>query len=444
MTDRCSGKNKVAIGMVLAALLPGCGEEALPYDALPLRDTLQATPEVIAGLPLDSRRELARRFEESQSSEHEATTIQPPREQAIEDIAWAADAVREAHDQDALILGAVAAKEDTFVVDARNIANDTPNNSPEGRLQLQGHRNAVTADFEEIALRGHAGRVLRELSRRTNTNKLVRTTNLPLGAWAKDETLYVNASWLVAMAALEVGVLPLGSEAPFVSAVESPGSSPLTVDFNPYRLPESILQCWDQVETTCECGTNCSHEVTDPTFSSAVEECAWVNASPINGAALCVLALLSIEDVRQCVAAGGKCTELPVSTREDAIRFLGNDTCVNFLDACLKDGSIPRPQSPPSSGGSSSNGCGGSDIDCSGCGNTCSQCNQDCAECNDNWDECNQNCKDCNQNYEDTKNCSKCSVHRRAAPHSNVGPLGAIFWFTAPLVYVLGRRRRRR
>jgi len=147
MTDRRSGMNKAAMGMVLAAFLPGCGEEALPYDALPLRDTLQATPEVIAGLPLESRRELARRFEESQSSEHEATTIQPPREQAIEDIAWAADAIREAHDQDALILGAVAAKEDTFVVDARNIANDTPNNAPEVRLHLQGPRNAVTADF---------------------------------------------------------------------------------------------------------------------------------------------------------------------------------------------------------------------------------------------------------------------------------------------------------
>lgn len=445
MVKRYGAVNKAAMGCVLATLLPGCGDEALPYDALPLRDTLLATPEVIAGLPLESRREIARRFDASRPADNEDTTIEAPREPAIEDFAWAADAVREAQGRDALIFGAITPKENAYVVHARNIDNDALTHVPRGPLYLQGHPHEMSADDEITALRGHAGQVLRDLSRRTHADKMVRTTNLPLGAWAKDGTLYVNASWLVAMAALEDSPLPLAGDAPISGFIEPPKPSPLTVDFNPYRLPESLLQCWNQVETTCECGTTCAHEVTDPTFSNAVEECAWVNANPINGAALCVLALLGIEDVRQCVSSGGSCTELPVSTREDAIRFLGNDACVSFLDACLQDGSVPAPPDNSSSGGGSScNGCNGCDTDCSGFGDSCSKCNEDCAECNQNWEECNQNCKDCNQNYEDTKNCSKCSVKPRHSPNSNQGPLGAMFWFVAPMIYVLGRKPRRR
>jgi hypothetical protein len=184
--------------------------------------------------------------------------------------------------------------------------------------------------------------------------------------------------------------------------------------------------------------------VTDPTFANAVEECAWVNSDPANGAILCVLALLSNEGIRECVASGLTCPVRRVNSREDAIRFLSHDTCVNFLDICLQDGFIPRPvNDSDNSGGSTSGNCGGCDTDCGGWGTTCNQCNEDCAECNQNWEDCNQNCKDCNQNYEDTKNCSKCSVEPRIIRPANAGPLSTTFWLTAPMVYVLYRSRRR-
>lgn len=431
--------------LALLGLLSGCGEEAPPYDVLPLRDTLQANPEVIAALPLDTRREIARRFQEAGLDGVEATEVELPRDLGLDSIAFTVDETRDALDRDALILGEVETKENTILVHLQNVDESQLGGfAPMDSLVWRGLPEAPTASVEETALRGRAGQLLEELSKRSGSSQWVRITHLPLGAWAKDEKLYVNASWLVAMAALEDGVVQGNAGPQFVFYGEQPGKTPLTVDFNPYNLPESLLQCWDQVETTCQCGTSCDHEVTDPTFANAVEECAWVNSDPANGAILCVLALLSNGDIRECVASGLTCPVTRVSSREDAIRFLSHDTCVNFLDICLQDGFIPRPVNDSgNSGGSTSGNCGGCDTDCGGCGTTCSQCNEDCAECNQNWEDCNQNCEDCNQNYEDTKNCSKCSMEPRVIRPSNAGPLSTTFWLTAPMVYVLVRSRRR-
>jgi hypothetical protein len=433
--------------LALLALLAGCGEEAPPYAALPLRDTLQATPEVIAALPLETRREIARRFEESRQKDIEATSatsVASPPDLAIDSIALAIDETRETREQDALVLGEVEMNEDQIVVRLQGIEQTAIIGSAlKDSLVWRGAPDAPTAFLEESALRGHAGRMLQQLSPQTENAELIRVTNLPLGAWAKDEKLYVNASWLVAMAALDDGTAMNNPGGQFVVYGEPPGKSPLTVDFNPYNLPDSLLQCWEQVETTCQCATTCAHQVTDPTFANAVEECAWVNANSANPAILCVLALLSSEDIRLCVASGRSCPVNRVDSREDAVRFLANDACVSFLDACLQDGYIPTPSNSSGGSGSTSSGCGGCDNDCGGFGDTCSQCNEDCAECNQNWEDCNQNCKDCNQNYEDSKNCSKCSVKSPTLRQSNSGPSSSAFWLTAPMVYVLYRGRRR-
>lgn len=426
--------------------LLGCGEEAPPYDELPLRDTLQATPEVIAALPLETRREVARRFQEAgHLDDIDSTSVDSPRDLGLDSIALAIDETRDALDQDAVVLGEVERSDDQVVVRLQEVDDAALGGIvPMDSLVWRGDPDAPTAAVEETALRGHAGQWLQELAKRSGSQEMVRITHLPLGVWAKDEKLYVNASWLVTMAALDDGATAGNAGPQFVLYGEQPGKTPLTVDFNPYNLPDSLLQCWEQVETTCECGTTCAHEVTDPTFSNAVEECAWVNSDPANGAILCVLALLSSEDIRQCVASGGSCPVTRVNSREDAVRFLSNDACVSFLDTCLQDGYIPRPSSSSGgNGGSTCGKCGGCNSDFSGCGNTCDDCNQNCAECNQNWEDCNQNCKDCNQNYEDSKNCSKCSVKPSPGRQANSGPLGSAFWLTAPMVYVLYRGRRR-
>lgn len=431
--------------LALIGLLSGCGEAAPPYDVLPLRDTLQATPEVIAALPLETRREIARRFQEENPGEVDVTEVPSPRDLGLDSIALTIDETRDALDQDALILGDVETNEEKIIVHLQDIEESTLGAiAPMEPLVWRGLPDAPTASVEEAALRGRAGQWLQEMSKRSGSSEWVRITHLPLGVWTKNEKLYVNASWLVAMASLDEGAVPSNAGPQIVFYGEPPGKSPLTVDFNPYNLPDSLLQCWDQVDTTCQCGTTCDHEVTDPTFANAVEECAWVNADPANGAILCVLALLSNAGIRECVASGLTCPVTRVSSREDALQFLSHDTCVKFLDICLQDGYIPRPVNDSgNSGGSTPGNCGGCDTDCGGCGSTCSQCNEDCAECNQNWNDCNQNCKDCNQNYEDTKNCSKCSVQPRVVRPSNASPLSTACWLTAPMIYVLYRSRRR-
>lgn len=444
MRDPARGIPKPATWLVIAGLLSGCGEEAPPYDALPLRDALRATPEVVAGLPFETRHAIAQRLEEARPKDGDATTIVAPQISTIDAVSMAVDEARDDLGQDALVLGEVVSNDDMFVVSQRGIDDDALAVMASGPFLLRGRPSTTTAPLEDAALRGRAGQLLRELSRRTNAEEIVRTTNLPLGAWAKDETLYVNASWLVAMSALEETPAPMATPGVgFAPAIDEPGKSPLTVDFNPYNLPESLLQCWDQVEATCTCGTVCAHEPTDPSFANAVEECAWVNQDPANGAALCILALLDIDAIRACVESGRSCSALPVTSRADAVRFLTNDACVKFLDDCLRDGyiSVPPPSTSSGGGGGGSSSSGGSTCgsDCSGFNDRCSQCNDDCNECNENWDECNQNCKDCNDNYEDTKNCSVKPV----AKNTNSGPLGTTFWLMAPIVYVLYRGRRR-
>lgn len=432
-----------SIGWFAATLgLVGCGQDAPPYEDLPLRDALRASPEVVASLSLDTRRELAVRLDAAAIEQECETPLAPPDTTTIEALARVADEAREDDDLDALVLGELTSQAADIVLRADNKDATVVDSVIVGPIFLRGRSVGATAVYEEAALGGRAGKWLRELSRRTKTSNMVRTTGVPFGAWSYGDTLYVNASWLVAMSALEEGVVaPIAGNAWPVMAAE-PGKVPLTVDFNPYKLPGSITECALQVEETCKCGTSCTQDVTDPSFGSANEECAWVNSNATHSVALCILALMAVEDVQACMAnAPGECRF--VSNRDDAVTFLQNPDCIDSLDRCLQDGSLPRPTT-----GSSGSGCSG----CNTCsnsssGNSCSKCSDDCSKCNDNWSQCNQNCKDCNQNCTDTnqnaKSCGKCSVKPDLGQSPLPTPVGNGFWMLAPLAYVLWRGRRR-
>ncbi|MDI3289578.1 hypothetical protein [Polyangium sp. 15x6] len=424
---------------VTALLATGCGEEAPPYDALPLRDALRAAPEVMASLPKETRREVAQRLEEAGIAPVEERLVIPPQDVAtIDALAGAADEEREEQGKDALVLGAIEREGAELHLEARD-AKETGDAS-EGPPKMRGRPGSTTAALEEAALEGRAGRWVRDLAKRSEAKEIVRTTGLPMGAWAFEDKVYVNASWLVALAALEeegANVVPV----PAVVAMPGmPGSKPLSVDFNPYKLPDSVEECSLQVQTTCGCATSgsCGHDVTDPTFSDANAECTWVNQSPANAAALCVLALMNIDGVRACVESGGSaCAALPVTTREDALAFVASESCMNLLAQCLADGSL----SGEPSGGSSSSSCGGCSGDsCGGCNDDCSKCNDNCSKCNDNCADCNQNCKDCNNNCKG----SQCAVARRPGRSPLPAPVGTAFWLALPVayLYLLSRRRR--
>jgi hypothetical protein len=432
------------IGAALS--LVGCGQDVPPYDDLPLRDALRASPEVVASLSFDTRLPLAQRLDAAALAEEGATTLDLPETVTIDSLARVADDVREDDGHDALIVGEVVAQSSDFVLHSQNIDAETLGQLTVGPIFLRGHPGALTAPLEETALRGRAGKWLRELSGRTNAKTMVRTTGVPFGAWAFDDKLYVNASWLVAMAALEEDVVVAGP----VNG-SAPPKKPLSVDYHPYNLPETIAECAQQVTQTCTCGTSCTHEVTDSSFNSAVDECAWVNEEPSHPAALCALALMSIDDVRACMESGrGQCAILPV-TGADALLFVQSTDCMDLLDLCLRDGYIPQPPS------GSGNGSGGVDCgSCSNCGNncsnsnstnSCSKCNDDCSSCNEDWSQCNDNCSDTNENCSNTesnaKNCGKCSVKAASEKSPLPAPFGSTFWLVAPAAYLWLRGRRR-
>jgi len=165
-----------------------------------------------------------------------------------------------------------------------------------------------------------------------------------------------------------------------------------------------------------------------------------------------VLALLSIEGVRECVQkAGAQCAQLPVTNREQALAFVADASCMSVLDLCLAFG---EPFPPSTGGGSSSgcdgcNGCNGCDgcDGCDGCSDDCSDCNNNCSECNDNCSDCNQNCSDCNQNASACKSCSgsRCSIRpeQRLEAQGNEPPAGTFFMLAAPVMFLFRRSRRR-
>ena len=436
--------------MTTALLLVGCGQDAPPYDDLPLRDALRATPEVVASLSLDTRRELALRLDAAGIEQEATSAFDRPETVTIDSLARIADEAREDQGNDALIVGELISQANDFVLHGENVEERALGQTNVGPIYLQGRPGAQTAALEDLALQGRAGKWLRELSGRTKTSKMVRKSGVPFGAWAFEDTLYVNPSWLVAMSALEEGAALPSPGNGSTWAVKEPPKTPLSVDYNPYKLPDSVSECAIQVQDTCKCGTSCTHEVTDPSFPDANAECAWVNQDASHPTALCVLALMSIDDLRQCMEYGApQCSS--VSTGDDALAFVTSTDCMNALDTCLRDGYIPRPST-----GSNCNSCNNCD-GCSGCSNSSSggnpgcaddiaKCNNSCASCNNNWADCNNNCSDSGKNCADSKtnadNCGKCSV-KPPGQSPLPAPVGNAFWLIAPVAYLMLRGRRR-
>jgi len=452
-------KNKALIfaAAALALSAVGCGEDAPPYDNLPLRDALRAAPEVMATLPEDSRRDIASRLAEAEHAEEAPTTLAPPEALTLDSLVGAADAAREAEGKDALMLGEISMREAELVLKPQSSAGADHEAPPE----VRGKPSAVTAAFEEAALRGRAGKTLQGLLERTHGKGIVRMTGLPVGAIAWQDTVYVNASWLVALAALEEeSVAPMhaatpvpASDSPPQGGIEAPAAKPLSVDYNPFKLPANVLECSTQVSATCDCATtkSCSHEPTDQSFADANEECTWVHQAPPNAGALCVFALLEIDNVRQCVQSASPSCGVSVGTREDAVRFVGDADCMRILDTCLATGEPPTTDNAPPA---SCDACS----DCRYCdnkGDDCRECADDCQSFAQLVELCAEICAACASSAEPKRDVeapftyasvgatSQCSVRRRVGRSPLPSPVGTGLWLFAPVAYLILRQRRR-
>ncbi|MGK3996241.1 hypothetical protein [Sorangium sp. So ce1024] len=450
-----------AAGLLAVAALGACGVETPPYDDLPLRDALSAAPEVLAALPEGALHDLAVRLEEAHGAAGGEAAAADAEIASVPALVRSADAAREERGEDAIVLGALEPSSEGFVL--RAVSSGAPaapafaGRGPEEPLErpvLTGEpASPETAPLEEAALDGRAGAILADLARRVDARDIRRVTGLPAGVVALDRTVYVNAAWLVALGALTPPGARPASIGEVVAIPSGPRIQPRSVDANPYHLPGSIAECAAGVRDVCTCavGGSCDHERTDPAFADAQAECAWVNTDARNAEALCVLALMSIDGVKECVhaAGSGACGALPIAGREGALAFAADAGCMAVLDRCLQYG---RPTGPVvTSGGApvdtvDTSGCGGG---CKGCNEDVEGCNQNCSDCNQNCRDCNQNCRDCNDGCKDgdpsagsSASC-KVSAGRRGPGGGAPLPLGAAFWWAVPAGYMLLRIRRR-
>ena len=213
----------LSIGLSTVALV-GCGDGTPPLDELPLRDTLRADPAVVAALGDQARQRLAARFEAAVTEDATSDALAERPTPASE--VTALDEARMRRTAEALVVGTIAggiARPVALVMGA-----ETP------LPQLEGPAATTTAALEARALDGAAGARLRALSRSSGAQHLERVVGWPAGAVAIGETIYVDASWLVALAPVQGGVDgsddaddgARGSPAPAGTSVGTGGDSP--------------------------------------------------------------------------------------------------------------------------------------------------------------------------------------------------------------------------
>jgi hypothetical protein len=179
----------------LLLALAGCDEGAPPYDELPLRDALRADPAVLAALPDAARARLASRFEAARSTDGTVDSLaNDPATTPPERVAEM-DRARQRRQAEPLIVGLVSQGS------AWSLGADTELAIP--LPPLEGASTTATAELESRGLAGRAGVELRSLVAASGARHLQRVVGWPIGAVAVDDTVYVNASWLVALAPRE-------------------------------------------------------------------------------------------------------------------------------------------------------------------------------------------------------------------------------------------------
>jgi hypothetical protein len=335
-------------GPLCCAFAVACSSPAPPYSDLSLRDALGADPDVLVALPAPDLSTIAERLEAERLDEHDDAGGAPATaSNALEAVRAVDDARRTAGD-DALVVATVVPRGDGSA-----IATGGPEGAGSGALPpLEGPPAAASADAEALALQGHAGQIVAGLLRSSGSRRLARVTRWPVGALAAGGVVYVNASWLVAMSALEPH--DGGKPRPVLlggALLPSPARTPRGLTGSPFATYPTLAACVADVTAkcdTCLSGGECDSQVTLTDFSSSQAECAFLvgdGGSQQSLEELCVLALTSISTVSQCVEDDG-CAPPPsnrasVAALPGADAFLASDTCVRSLDLCLSGQNIP-------------------------------------------------------------------------------------------------------
>ena len=275
-------------GACLLILFAGCDGGPPPFEELPLRDALCADPEMVASLTESAKSTLAARFEAARAGDvaideiGENVTAKPAAMVA------ALDRARQRRQSEALIVGTIGNGVARPIGDCA-IPPGAPALPP-----IEGVPADATAQIETRALDTQAGAVLRALLAASGAHHLYRVVGWPAGAVAIDDTVYVNASWLVGLAPgageRADGGCVAGSSSPGRSAgvvsrppaasvsldtVEptGPASAPTIPDRTRTLVPRRVLATWDRADAGDESAPSGSANVGDA-CSAGADICA--------------------------------------------------------------------------------------------------------------------------------------------------------------------------
>jgi hypothetical protein len=187
---------RVSLLLGLLSLAVGCGDGP-PLDELPLRDSLRAEPAVVAALPASVRAQLAARLEAARAADGGSDPVAAATDPGS--LVGALDEARARRSADALIVGAIAHGVGRPVVTVPAPTDQSP------LPPLEGPVAADTAALEASALAGAANGPLRSLLASSGASRLERVVGWPVGAIGIGDTIYVDASWLVALAPADAG-----------------------------------------------------------------------------------------------------------------------------------------------------------------------------------------------------------------------------------------------
>jgi hypothetical protein len=182
---------RASLVLGLLSLAAGCGDGP-PLDELPLRDALRAEPGVVAALPAPARVQLAARLEAARTGDAGSDPVIGGAQPGV--LVGALDDARARRSADALIVGAIGGGV------GRPIAAAAASSDQQPLPPLEGPAAADTARLEARALAGAAAGPLRGLVASSGASRLERVVGWPVGAVAIGDTIYVDASWLVALA----------------------------------------------------------------------------------------------------------------------------------------------------------------------------------------------------------------------------------------------------
>ena len=417
----------VSILAVGGASLVGCADsEAPPYDELMLRDSLRADPRSMETVPAPMKKALAERYErETETAEGSARIAAEPWRLSAQEMVTLVDEERAASSADAWVLAIVEAEGDAVAAHPPKLRPSKAGGEDDTLPPLPALEGEAapetTRDAEARALRGRAGAILRRLLLETGATRVVRVSGWPTGAVVVDDTLYVNGSWLVSMAALEEKEQAESALPPVVLMQ----ARPATIRGNPYATFTTLASCIADVVGRCEgCRSSgvCDESGTLD-FPDGRSECLFLLEDARRAEQLCVLALTSIATIAECVKADGCIPPTggtTIGSLGAAEPFLAKDACVRSLNLCLS-GTNEQKDAPPDDAHL--------DVRVDGCNDPFKSCASFFGGCSQACEhgKCNgksgPSCRSCNGGQGCTR-CSGCSSGSRGGAGSGYGSGG--------------------